>query len=216
MTAIFCDESGGTAPAESRFLTVAVRIDPDAAVRFVRKFRKAAGVTANEVHGNALSLRQRRILVDMLARGPAVAVSVVCHRNVGMGGYLMAVHPEIQIWRTLLVECCSPLISGDVRTVVPDGGRYSKKLLAESETAIRDLLASSTGFRGKVHCTQSTKSPGIQLADALGNIINRSLGDGDGAEPYRELVRQLKEAKCLTMRDVQASALLPEWAEAAQ
>ena len=126
---VFCDESGGSDAANAVFLTAAVAISPANATRLLKSFRKATGVTG-EIKGHRLTLAQRTVFLDLLARQPnAVSAVVACSRLDAVGSWAMGVLPEVELYRHLLAEACVALPGLDAAghlTVTPDRPRYKK------------------------------------------------------------------------------------------
>ena len=106
---VFCDESGGSDPANTAFLVAAVAISTADATRLVKSFRKAAGITG-EVKGNKLSLAQRATFFGLLSRQTdAASAVIVCSRLDPIGGWAMGALPEAELYSHMLAEACLAL-----------------------------------------------------------------------------------------------------------
>ena len=126
---VFCDESGGSDPANAAFLVAAVAIPAADATRLVKSFRKATGFTG-EIKGHRFSFAQRATFLDLLAKQrDAVSVVVACQRRTAVGGWAMGALREAELYGLLLAEACVSLPHLDQArhiVVTPDQSRYKR------------------------------------------------------------------------------------------
>ncbi|MBF0304350.1 MAG: hypothetical protein HQL41_01680 [Alphaproteobacteria bacterium] len=127
---IFCDESGGTDPANGIFLVSAAAVAHNDAKTLMRRFRKATGL-GGEIKGHRLTPEQRRMFFGELQKiGTAVAVSTTCSRQNQLGGWAMAALDEADLRTQLVIESCAQLpIVGPTVGITVDGGRYKRQIL---------------------------------------------------------------------------------------
>jgi hypothetical protein len=210
VTQIFCDESGGA--DQKHFLVTAVRMDGEAATRMVKTVRKALRING-ELKGNHLTIDQIQKVFSILENNSSIlAVSVICAREDALGGWALGEHKEHIIWGELIAESCVPLHRTGVRGVVPDGGRYKRTVIRAVEADITQVLADRTGLPLiPVHCAESAGTPGIQIADIIGNTVYRSLGTFTDASECRKLLADAQDAGRLQIRMLEMMERRPNW-----
>jgi hypothetical protein len=210
VTQIFCDESGGA--DQKHFLVTAIRMNGEAATRMVKTIRKALRING-ELKGNHLTIDQIQKVFSILESYSSVlAVSVICAREDALGGWAFGEHKEHIIWGELIVESCVPLHQTGVRGVVPDGGRYKRTVIRSVEADVTQVLADRTGLPLiPVQCAESAGTPGIQLADIIGNTVYRSLGTFTDATECRKLLASARDAGRLQIRMLEMKERRPSW-----
>jgi hypothetical protein len=210
VTQIFCDESGGA--DQKHFLVTAVQIDGEAATRMVKTIRKALRING-ELKGNHLTIDQIQKVFSILENNSSVlAVSVICAREDVLGGWAFGEHKEHIIWGELIIESCVPLHRAGVRGVVPDAGRYKRTVIRSVEADVTQVLADRTGLPLiPVHCAESASTPGIQIADIIGNTVYRSLGTFTDALECRKLLADAQDAGRLQIRMLEMKERRPSW-----
>lgn len=211
---IFCDESGGTDPANHVFLVAAIAIDPSVARRSIKALSKALRVRG-EIKGHDLSLPQRSIFFDILGRCLDVSMTViVCGRADGVGAWAMAALDEAVVYGALVEEACSALrVPTDGRvSVTLDGGRYPKgKAEAVRRVLTEQIGIARSGCRLNVSYADSATVSGIQVADIIANSVYQSLGRSAIAPHVMDLMRPLIDAGRLTIRSAELIRLRPGW-----
>ncbi len=212
---VFCDESGGSDPANTAFLVAAVAIQPVDAARLVKSFRKATGCTG-EIKGHDFTLAQRAIFLDLLARQPdTVSVVVICQRRDAVGGWAMRALSEPELYGHLLTEACLALPGLDqlVRlAVTPDQPRYTKDRaglvrggLIQALTARHPVLEVTAEFR------DSAATAGLQVADAVVNTLFQLASPTPARDAVAPMLARLLAQSTLTVRNVQLVDRRPAW-----
>lgn len=208
---IFCDESGGTDPANALFLVAAVRIDGTAATRLVKAFRTTAG-HSGELKGFRLTLPQRQLFFDLLLKTEGLAVAVVCDRREPAGGWAMGVLPETDVYEHLLGNaCCSLPPLGGPATVTADGGRYKRAFYGELISRLVPTIGAHHQGRSSLLFANSAASSGIQVADVVANTVFHARGPDDGAEQAQVLLQRLIDDGRLTIASAQFDGVRPSW-----
>jgi hypothetical protein len=203
-TAIFSDESKN----DDAFLVAALRAEVDVADRMVRRIRKAAGITGPELHGLEMTDEQRRIAFDFLIRSEAVAIAVVARSDDPVGAFLMRQRPEPPVWQAMLIEAVMPLVTPEVRAVVPDGGAYKRAALARVAADVQAVF-SRRGHPVEVHMADSRVTPGVQLVDVVANTVLRATTRENPL--CVELVAKLGATGRLSILPARAQHLVPDW-----
>jgi len=212
---VFCDESGGTDPANNAFLAAAVAIVPADAQKLIKSFRKAAKV-ANEVKGHRLTREQRQIFFELLGRrAEVVSVVVKCSRGHVKGDWAMKTLPEVHLYSQLLAEACMGLpnlASAGHLTITPDGGRYKKaRLDLVREQIMHTVCAYHPVPRVNVNFGDSRHLPGLQVADVIANSVFQSLAATEAGEASRMLLHTLLDQGRLQIHDVELEKNSPKW-----
>lgn len=184
---LYCDESGGT--DGDLFCVSALRLEPREVERALKVFRRQTS-WEGEVKGHALHAEQRLLLLELAFKTPSAAAVVVCDARTMLGGWAAStLVPEAMLRRELLSEACilamEDLPRATCAGVTADGGRYTRKVLAEERTHLetvlreRGLLPQAKHPRLVAHAS-SQQHPGLQLADVVANTVHRLLR---GAQP---------------------------------
>lgn len=215
---IFCDESGGCAPAESCFLTVSVLIDPRQAALVIKRFRKASGIRG-EVHGWAMTDEEHKLFFRHLAKhADSVAAAVVCQRATPVGRWAMREMGarEHVLRSTMFAEGCEILsateqfrrLAATQMNITKDNGRYPGDVLVEARQLTEDQLTrcvASTSFTVGYGDSQSV--PGLQVADVIANALSRVLRRGADESTLGPMMAPER----LCVRPVRADAYRPAW-----
>lgn len=215
---IFCDESGGSDPANDVFLVTAVVVAPHYAKTLMHRFRKATGI-GGEIKGHRLTLQQRRQFFDGLARvGDALTVSTTCSRTDLVGGWAMGAMDEADLRTALIVESCAalPIAAGASVGITVDGGRYKKQVLDRLIPVATGALESHfAGTRFAMQYDGSERVPGLQVADIVANTLFHSMAEVATAEAAAELIRAAQATGRLLVRDAKLAGYRPAWLTAA-
>lgn len=210
---VFLDESGGTDPANDRFLVAAVAIAPEDAARLVRGYRKAARASG-EVKGTKLSPRERGLFLDLLVRAPGTAASaIVCRRADPVGGWAMGSLPEPQLYAHLLAEALAALPGSSAAlhlATTADGGRYKRPVLDRARGLVTAALASHTRAGVTLDFGDSASSTGLQVADVIANTVftaDASLTEA----PHDNFLAPLLEVGRLVIRPLRLDGIRPPW-----
>lgn len=212
---IYCDESGGTDPASHSFVVTAVAIDPAAADRIVRRFRKKAGLVG-EAHGHGLSPRQRELFFrSVQERGRLVVVAVVQGRGGPAVGASRRRVPEAVVRTRMLVQAVTmvraapwPAMASRVAITI-DRGRYGKVVLeAERDRLVAALRAAEPAVTFDARYRDSAEVAGLQVADVIGNAVFRSRGPGGGPDVAGRL-SEMREEGLLRVEEAEPPDLRP-------
>ena len=213
---VFCDESGGTDPANDIFLVAAVTISGVAATRLLKSFRKAVRWAEVEIKGHALRPEQRRIFFDLIDREADFgSVVVTCQRSAALGGWAMGALPEIALYRCLLCEACKAAAGAGIEplTITADGGRYKRSNLKRIEG---DLVRAAKDWttdrrRTSMRFENSISIPGLQVADVIANTAFQSLATTPAAAQAETLLHPLRSSGRLTLRSATLPGSRPTW-----
>lgn len=213
---IFCDESGGTDPANELFLAAAVVLPASGATRLLKSFRKAARWGGAEVKGHLLTPGQRRVFSDLLGRQDELGSVVVGYgRRDPVGGWAMGALPEPELYGHLLQEACPGLVRPASRhvTITPDGGRYKKAELGAIAARLAEVMRGHGAVARKVTVSfeGSATLPGLQVADVVANTAFQALGTTTGAVVANGLLEPLRATGRLVVRPVELAARRPAW-----
>ncbi len=212
---VFCDESGGTDPANATFLVAAVAISAADATRLVKSFRKATGFTG-EIKGHKFGFAQRATFLDLLAKQrDAVSVVVACWRCTAVGGWAMGTLPEAELYGLLLAEACLTLPGLDQArhiAVTPDRSRY-KRAQAEParEGLVQAIAARHHAAKVAVAFGDSAELAGLQVADVVVNAAFQFVTDAPAGQASGQLLAPLIASGALTIRDVRVDDRRPAW-----
>lgn len=212
---IFCDESGGTDPANDLFLAAAVAISSNGATRLLKSFRKATGWKGGEVKGHRLTPEQRRVFFDLLTRQEDLgSVVVSCSRRMPVGGWAMEALSELELYGYLLREACVGLVPATSRhvTITPDGGRYKKSDLHRIALHLAtEVQQRSPAAPVAVSFEDSAAIAGLQVADVVANTAFQAQAVAANAELAEALLTPLRVKGRLIMRPVEIADARPAW-----
>ena len=212
---VFCDESGGSDPANPAFLVAAVAISTPDATRLVKSFRKATGITG-EVKGNKLSPAQRATFLGLLARQPdAVSVVIVCSRGDPIGGWAMGALPEANLYGHLLTEACLSLPRMSLArhiVITPDQPRYTKARAEPVRASVVQAFAAYHPRAGvAVTFGNSSELAGLQVADVVANAAYQVTAPTPAGEATTPLLAALIACGALTIRHARLGGIRPVW-----
>ena len=212
---MFCDESGGSDPANTAFLVAAVAISTADATRLVKSFRKATGFTG-EIKGHKFGFAQRATFLDLLAKQrDAVSVVVACQRRSVVGGWAMGALSEAELYGLLLAEACLTLPGLDQArhiAVTPDQSRY-KRAQAEParESVVQAIAARHHAAKVAVAFGDSAELAGLQVADVVVNAAFQFVTGAPAGLASGQLLAPLIASRTLTIRDVRLDGRRPAW-----
>ncbi len=216
---IFCDESGGTDPANDLFLAATVAIPLTGATRLLKSFRKATRWTGGEVKGHRLTPEQRRVFFDLFCREDDLGSIVVsCSRRTLVGGWAMGALSEIELYGHLLREACVDLVPATSQhvTITPDGGRYKKSELHKIALHLaREVQQRSPAAPVTVSFADSASVAGLQVADVVANTAFQAQTVAANAELAGTLLAPLRLTGRLVMRPVEIADGRPAWLSSA-
>lgn len=213
-THIFCDESGGSDRANTTFLTAAVAIVPADAERLIRRFRSAAKIKG-EVKGTQLTLKQRTLFFELLAkRTEIVSAIVTCTRNDRRGGWAMGALREVDLYSHLLTEACIALPGLNTTrhlTITPDEGRFKKAELSRVGEQLTRIVADRHSQVAVNVGFAKSDLPGLQVADVIANTVFQTFGSLQAASAALQLLAPFEQGGHLLIKQVELAAVCPSW-----
>jgi hypothetical protein len=212
---LFCDESGGIAASNTHFTLAVVALDQDSAARILKTFRKAAKLKSAEIKGSSLSARHRRLFFEILAKergGPGAAV--VCARGDQIADWAIGAwqHQERTLYRHMLAEALGLIGLGPaVQGITADGGRYKHTELDRVAAELANDIERLAGRRVPFGYGDSSRLPGLQIADVLCNTAGKLLAQGTQQKEAARALAPLMEREILNVRAARLPGLSPGW-----
>jgi hypothetical protein len=219
---VYCDESGGIAPANPYFTMAAVVLDADYAVRALKAFRKAARLPKSvEVKGSSLkSPADRSLFFEILAKeGGVRGGAVVCARGRTIANWAIGAFQgrEEILFRHMLFEAFEVLpLTSDARGITVDKGRYKQSILDSIKDKLVEDVMGLTGRRIPFGYGDSAAIAGLQIVDVLANTAGRiSVADRHSTADSDALI-PLQAQGCLQLCEARLPRLMPEWVTASE
>lgn len=189
----FLDESGGLDGARQEHLVVAgVAMAPRDARRVVKRFRASTQWRASEIKGSDMDASQQGRFLERLAAGHVHSVGALACATQRLPSGIGRMHGEATVYAALVATVISDALVRDIpiSSIVADGGRYSRKIVAELCTRIPTLVAAMSGATCvPLVFADSRRFEGLQCADVLANAslrrIRAAAGTGFADDPIR-------------------------------
>ena len=214
---VFCDESGGLAPAEHQFSVAAVAVEPRAAEHAIKRFRRAAG-WAGEVKGTRMKPDQRVLFFSIAAEAEALrGVAVTCAR--AQGPVARWVFRELRsrehvLYGRMLAEAFDALgtPSLEVLGVTADQKRYRREQEDAVARELDPVIARLAGRPVPFAYGDSASTAGLQVADVICNTAGQfAAGEGQLLETAAKAVEPLLAAGRLVLTPARLDGLAPDW-----
>lgn len=208
---IFCDESGGF--ERGIFIVCSACIEPRDASHIIGDMRKKFRIR-DEIKGSSLSSEQRSHFFEFLEnKSDATSIIVSFTRSDPISGWGINNLGQHKVYENMLFESCSAhdFTSTAKANISPDGGKYSKKIMADIEIELQGRFTSSISPDIKVKFTESQSSHGIQVADIVASTVFRALNTGIENLATDPFCGRLIEQKRLRVQMLNLAGIAPEW-----
>lgn len=208
---IFCDESGGF--ERGFFIVCSACIEPRAATHIINDMRKKFRIR-DEIKGSSLRTEERSHFFEFLeTKSDASSIVVSFTRSDPISGWGINNLGQHKIYENMLFESCSAHDFTNISkaNISPDGGKYSKKIMADIEVELQGRFTSSISSGIKVKFTESHSSHGIQVADIVSSTVFRALNSGIDNLATDPFCGRLIEQGRLRIQMLNLAGIAPQW-----